>query len=78
MEKLYLNIQCRILFRILEGKMLNTLDALSWKVPESKGVFNVVSVDDLSVCPGLWMSSLRYDGHLLKYKDLKTVCNNYL
>ena len=78
MEKLYLNIQCRILFRILEGKMLNTLDALSWNVPESKGVFNVVSVDDLSVCPGLWISSLRYDGQLLKYKDLKPVCNNYL
>ena len=33
--------------------MLNTLDALSWKVPESKGIFNVVSVDDLSVRPGL-------------------------
>ena len=28
--------------------MLNTLDALSWKVPESKGTFNVFSVDDLS------------------------------
>ena len=51
--------------------MLNTLDALSWKVPESKDTFNVVSVDDLNVCPGLWMSSLRYDGQLLKYKVLK-------
>ena len=33
--------------------MLNTFDALSWKVPESKGTFNVVSVDYLSVRPGL-------------------------
>ena len=55
--------------------MLNTLDALSWKVPESKGISNIVSVDDLSVCPGLWMSSLLYDIQLLKYKALKTVCN---
>ena len=30
--------------------MLNTLYALSWKVPESKGIFNIVSVD---VRPGL-------------------------
>ena len=46
-------------------------------MPESKGIFNIVSVDDLSVCPGLWMSSLRYDSQLLKYKALKTVCNKW-
>jgi hypothetical protein len=37
----------------VEGKLLKTLDVLSWKVPDTNGTFNVVSVEDLSDLPGI-------------------------
>ena len=40
-------------FLAAEGNGLKTLEALSWKVPDSRGTFNVVSFEDLSVRAGL-------------------------
>jgi hypothetical protein len=40
-------------FLTVEGKLLKTLDVLSWKVPDTNGTFNVVSVEDLSDLPGI-------------------------
>ena len=41
-------------FLAAEGNELKTLEALSWKVPDSRGTFNVVSFeDDFSVLVGL-------------------------
>ena len=40
-------------FLAAEGNELQTLEALSWKVPHSRRIFNVVSFEDLSVRVGL-------------------------
>ena len=40
-------------FLAAEGNELKTLEALSWKVPHSRRIFNVVSFEDLSVRVGL-------------------------
>ena len=40
-------------FLAAEGNELKTLEALSWKVPHSRCIFNVVSFEDLSVRVGL-------------------------
>ena len=40
-------------FLSAEGNELKTLEVLSWKEPGSKGTFNVVSFEDLSVRVGL-------------------------
>ena len=36
-----------------EGNELKTLEALSWKIPYSRGTFSVVSFEDLSVRVGI-------------------------
>ena len=40
-------------FLAAEGNELKTLEALSWKVPHSRGTFNVVYFEDLNVRVGL-------------------------
>ena len=40
-------------FLAAEGNILKTLEALSWKVPHSRRIFNVVSFEDLNVRVGL-------------------------
>ena len=40
-------------FPSAEGDELKTLEALCWKVPDSRGTFNVVYFKDLSVRVGL-------------------------
>ena len=40
-------------FLAAEGNELKTLEVLSWKVPHSRRIFNVVSFEDLSVRVGL-------------------------
>ena len=40
-------------FPAAEGNELKTLEALCWKVPDSRGTFNVVYFKDLSVRVGL-------------------------
>ena len=40
-------------FLAAKGNELKTLEASSWKVPHSRGTFNIFSFEDLSVLVGL-------------------------